>query len=62
MADKTIDTNLNVTGTVNATTVQEGGVPVVVSSSINDIVSISQSAYDALGAGRPAGRLYVITS
>lgn len=62
MADKTVDTNLNVTGTVNATTVQEGGVPVVVSSNVNDIVEISQAAYDGLGAGRPSGRLYVITS
>jgi hypothetical protein len=62
MADRTVDTNLNVTGTVNATTVQEGGVPVVVSPTINDIVSISQAAYDALGAGRPAGRFYLITS
>lgn len=62
MADKTIDTNLAVTGTVNATTVQEGGVPVVVSSEINDIVEVSQAVYDGLGGGRPAGRLYLITS
>lgn len=62
MADKTVDTNLAVTGTVNATTVQEGGVPVVASNDIDDIVEISQAAYDGLGAGRPAGRLYVITS
>ena len=62
MADRTVDTNLNVTGTVNATTVQEGGVPVVVSSTINDIVEISQAAYTALGPGRPAGRFYLITS
>lgn len=62
MADKTVDTNLTVSGTLDATTLQEGGVPVVVSSNVNDIVEISQAAYDGLGAGRPAGRLYVITS
>lgn len=62
MADKTVDTNLNVTGTVDATTVMEGGVPVVVSSNVNDIVEISQASYDALGAGRPAGRFYLITN
>ena len=62
MADKNVDTNLSVTGTINATTVQEGGVPLVASSDIDDIVEISQAAYDGLGAGRPAGRLYVITS
>jgi len=62
MADKTVDTNLSVTGTVNATTVQEGGVPVVVSSNIDEIVEISQAAYDGLGAGRPAGRFYLVTS
>lgn len=62
MADKTVDTNLNVSGTLDATTLQEGGVPVVVSSEVNDIVEISQTAWDGLGAGRPAGRLYVITS
>lgn len=62
MADKTVDTNLAVTGTVNATTVQESGVPVVVSSTIDDIVEISQATYDGLGGGRPAGRLYIITS
>lgn len=62
MATKTVDTNLSVTGTVNATTVQEGGTPVVVSSDVDDIVEISQAAYNALGAGRPAGRLYLITS
>ena len=62
MADKTIDTNLDVTGTVNATTLQEGGVPVTVSSDIDDIVEISQTAFDGLGPGRPAGRLYLITS
>lgn len=62
MANRTVDTDLTVTGTVNATTVQEGGVPVVVSPTINDIVSISQAAYNALGGGRPAGRFYLITS
>lgn len=62
MASKTVDTDLNVNGVVDATTVQEGGVPVVVSSNVDDVVEISQTAYDALGAGRPAGRLYVITS
>lgn len=62
MADRNINTNLNVTGTIDATAIQEGGVPVVVSSTIEDIVEISQAAYDGLGAGRPAGRLYVITS
>lgn len=62
MADKTVDTNLNVTGTVDATTVTEGGVPVVVSSAVDDVVSISEAAYNALGPGRPAGRFYLITS
>lgn len=62
MADKTVDSNLNVTGTVNATTVQEGGVPVLVSSDVDDVVEISQAAYNALGGGRPAGRLYLVTS
>jgi hypothetical protein len=32
------------------------------SANIVDIVTISQAAYDALGAGRPATRLYLITS
>lgn len=62
MADKTVDTNLNVTGTVDATTVTEGGVPVVVSAAIDDIVTISEAAYTALGSGRPSGRFYLITS
>lgn len=62
MATRTVDTDLSVTGTVNATTVQEGGTPVVVSADVDDIVEISQTAYDGLGAGRPAGRLYLITS
>jgi hypothetical protein len=57
-----VNANLDVTGTVNATGLQKGGVPVVVSTTITDIVSISQAAYDALGAGRPAGRFYLITS
>lgn len=61
MADRNVNTNLNVTGTLNATTVQEGGVPVVVSSDIDTVVEITQEAYDALGPGRPAGTLYVIT-
>ena len=62
MADRTVDTNLSVTGTLDATTVQEGGIGVVVSSDVDDIVEISQAAYDGLGPGRPAGRLYLITS
>lgn len=62
MAEKTIDTDLAVTGTVNGTTMQEGGVPLVASSNVDDIVETSQAAYNALGAGRPAGRLYIITS
>jgi len=62
MADRTVDTNLSINGTVNATVLQEGSVPVVVSSDVDDILEISQSAYDALGAGRPSNRLYLITS
>lgn len=62
MAARSVDADLTVTGIVNATTVQEGGTPVVVSTDIDDMVEISQSAYDALGAGRPAGRVYFITS
>ena len=62
MAARTVKTDLDVDGTVDATTVTEGGVPVVVSTSIDDIVEISQASYDGLGGGRPAGRLYVITS
>lgn len=58
----TVDGNVTVTGTVNGTTMQEGGVPLVASSNVNDIVSISQAAYNALGGGRPSGRLYLITS
>jgi hypothetical protein len=34
----------------------------VTSSDVNDIVEISQASYTALGAGRPANRLYLITS
>jgi hypothetical protein len=62
MADRKVDSDLSVTGTVNATVLQEGGIPAVTSSDVDDAVEISQSAYDALGAGRPAGRLYLITS
>lgn len=62
MADKTVDSNLSVNGTVDATGLTEGGVPVVVSSVVNDQVEISQSAWTALGAGRPSGRLYLVTS
>ena len=62
MATRTIDTDMVVTGIVNATTVQEGGTPVTVSNDVDDIVEISQTAYDGLGGGRPAGRLYLITS
>lgn len=56
------DDNVNVQGTLNAATLQEGSVPVVVSSNLDDVVTISQAAYTALGAGRPSGRLYLITS
>lgn len=38
------------------------GLPVVTSLTIDDIVEITQAEYDALGAGRPASRLYLITS
>lgn len=62
MSTKTVDTDLSVTGTLNATTLLEGGTGVVVSSDVSDIVEISQSSYDALGSGRPATRLYLITS
>lgn len=55
-----VDGNLTVLGTVNAPSVQENGVPLVASSNVNDIVTITQAAYDALGGGRPAGRLYVV--
>lgn len=33
----------------------------VTSPTIDDIVTITQAAYDALGPGRPSTRLYVIT-
>lgn len=42
--------------------ITENGTAVPVSANVTDIVSISQASYDALGAGRPAGRLYLITS
>lgn len=38
----------------------EDNVPL--STDVNDIVEISQASYDGLGGGRPASRLYLITS
>lgn len=55
-----VDTNLTVLGTLTAPTIQKGGVDVVVSATVDDIVVVTQAAYDALGSGRPAGRLYVV--
>jgi hypothetical protein len=57
-----INDNVTVQGSIDSPSPKKSGVAVVASSTINDIVTISQAAYDALGAGRPATRLYVITS
>lgn len=59
---KTVDHNLEVLGSVNAATLTKESTPVVISGDVDDIVETSQSAYDALGGGRPSGRLYLITS
>lgn len=59
---RAIDQNLEILGAVNAAELSQNGTPVVISGSITDVVEISQAAYDALGAGRPAGRLYLVTS
>ena len=55
-----VDASLTVLGTLSAPVIQKGGVDVVVSSTIDDIVVVTQATYDALGGGRPAGRLYVV--
>lgn len=62
---RTLSGNLTVTGTVDGRDVAADGAIIdaaVTSSDVDDIVEISQASYNALGSGRPAGRLYLITS
>ena len=57
--------NIIVSGTVDGRDIAADGAildTAVTSSDVDDIVEISQSSYDALGSGRPAGRLYLVTS
>jgi hypothetical protein len=54
------DANVVVLGTLAAPTITKAGVPVLSSNNVNDVVTITQAAYDALGASRPAGRLYIV--
>jgi len=60
-----INGNITVTGTVDGRDIAADGAIIdaaITSSDVDDIVEISQASYDALGSGRPAGRLYLITS
>jgi len=57
--------NIIVSGTVDGRDIATDGAIIdaaVTSSDVDDIVEISQASYTALGSGRPAGRLYLITS
>lgn len=57
--------NIIVSGTVDGRDIATDGAIIdaaVTSSDVDDIVEISQASYNALGSGRPAGRLYLITS
>ena len=57
--------NITVGGTVDGRDIAADGAIIdvaVTSSDVDDIVEISQASYDALGSGRPANRLYLITS
>lgn len=55
-----LDDALTVLGTLTAPVIEQNGVSVVVSANIDDAVVVTQAAYNALGAGRPAGRLYLV--
>lgn len=55
-----VDANVVVLGTLSAPTIEKAGVPVLSSDDVNDVVVSTQAAYNALGGGRPAGRLYIV--
>lgn len=60
-----INGNIIVTGTVDGRDIAADGAIIdasLTSNDVDDIVEISQTSYNALGSGRPAGRLYLITS
>jgi hypothetical protein len=58
-----VDDTVTVAGSVEALDfARANGDQLIGSTTVYDVVSISQVAYDALGPGRNTGTLYLITS